>query len=194
MNLQLEHIDNNHTQVLQEMEQSLRHLMTERRYRRGDTIQDIGSLRTKAFFIKKGMARAYYILKGREHTYTFSIENEMIRIPYSLFRIPDAIQAIEFLEDSETLEFSNADIKSVVRSFSKERIAEVSSFIISRIFEHAHSIEERMLVFQSMGAEDRYKWFVDMYPRILERATISQIASFLGVTKETLYRIRAGKY
>lgn len=186
--------DNMKLLLEKEMEKSLSHLMTERKFRRGDTIQDNNALRTKSLFIKKGMARAYYILKGREHTYTFSVENEIIMIPVSLFRIPDSIQAIEFLEDTEILEFSHADIKTAIINFSKEHIAEVASAIISRIIAHTQTIEERMLVFQSMGAEERYQWFKGMYPRILERANITQIASFLGVTKETLYRIRSGKY
>lgn len=47
---------------------------------------------------------------------------------------------------------------------------------------------------QNTSARERYQWVVDRYPRLLERSTVTQIASFLGVTKETLYRIRAGKY
>ncbi len=180
--------------IPKEMADTLRAVMKRRHFSRGKIVNDMASLQRKAYYITKGMARAYYILHGREHTYTFSFEDEVITIPRSLFRIKDVIPAIEFLEETDVLEISHDKIGEVMTDFSKEHLAEISSFMIDRLLEHAQIIEERLLVFQSMDAAERYEWFIGMYPAILERATITQIASFLGVTKETLYRIRAGKY
>jgi len=180
--------------IPKEMADTLRSVMKKRHFRRGEIINDLASLHTKAYYITKGMARAYYILRGREHTYTFSFEDEVITIPRTLFKIKDAIPAIEFLEETDVFEISHEKIGEVMTNFSKEHLAEIASFLIDRLIGHAQIIEERLLVFQSMHAVERYEWFIGMYPAILERATITQIASFLGVTKETLYRIRAGKY
>lgn len=47
---------------------------------------------------------------------------------------------------------------------------------------------------QTLNATQRYRWLINRYPRILESATTTQIASYLGLTKETLYRIRNNKY
>ena len=41
---------------------------------------------------------------------------------------------------------------------------------------------------------ERYEWVVTRYPRLLQRATLGQIASFLGITQETISRIRSEKY
>lgn len=177
-----------------EMAESLRAIMIKRHYKRGEVIQASISLLANAYYITKGMARAYYIKNGREHTYTFVFEDEVIAIPRSLFKIKDIVPAIEFLEDSDVLEISHDRMQDVMTIYSKEHLTDLASFIIDRLLEHARIVEERLLVFQSMDAAERYEWFIQMYPTILERANITQIASFLGVTKETLYRIRAGKY
>ena len=60
--------------------------------------------------------------------------------------------------------------------------------------QHVLALEERLDALQTMSAEERYRWALKRYPRITECATLTQIASFLGVTKETLYRIKSGKY
>lgn len=55
-------------------------------------------------------------------------------------------------------------------------------------------LEERIYTLQCMNATERYDWAIKRYPRLTEYATVTQIASFLGLTRETLYRIRSGKY
>jgi hypothetical protein len=55
-------------------------------------------------------------------------------------------------------------------------------------------LEERITVLQHYSARERYLWALERYPRLTECATVTQIASFLGLTKETLYRIRSDNY
>ena len=176
------------------LQEELNRRMLEKHFRRGETIVDDTLLRSYGFFLLKGMARGFYTRKGHDRTYAFAIEGDFLGVPMSLFRLPDATPAIEFLENSELLLIPRKEFAAFVKKVDNETIREVSEIIISGLFAHVREVEEQMFMFQSMNARERYEWFVERYPAILERATITQIASFLGVTKETLYRIRAGKY
>jgi hypothetical protein len=58
---------------------------------------------------------------------------------------------------------------------------------------HIEYLEEHMFMLR-MEARDRYFWALKKYPHILDVVSVTQLASFLNLTKETLYRIRSGKY
>lgn len=181
--------------ITPEMENSLRSIMTERHFRRGEKFEGIHALRNLAFYIRKGSTRTFYHHLGREHTYSFSFDDEFVTMPFSLLiHDPNAIVTVEFLENTELIFMPIDDTRKLIQSYGNEHMAVVASYVISTLFEQYQTIEERMLVLQSLSASERYSWLINRYPKILERATIMQIASYLGVTKETLYRIRSGKY
>ena len=71
---------------------------------------------------------------------------------------------------------------------------EWTMFLNAILYEYAGYLEERLFNLYNASARERYEWVLRRYPRLGEVATTTQIASFLGITKETLYRIRGGKY
>lgn len=184
-----------HIDITSEMESSLRQMMSEAHFRRGQTKFSNHELRSLAFFIRKGSARSFYIHAGKEHTYSFTLDDDFITIPKAIANlVPDVTIGIEFMEPTEVVFIPIADMRTIINRYGHKHIAEVLSYMISVLFEHTQNIEEHMLVLQSLSATERYRWFTQKYPAILERASLTQIASFLGITKETLYRIRGGKY
>ena len=66
-------------------------------------------------------------------------------------------------------------------------------FVNLAMIEHVQYMEEVMYMLR-LEAPDRYRWVLNKYPQILEAVSLTQLASFLNITKETLYRIRSGKY
>lgn len=184
-----------HLDITQEMEDRLRMMITETHFRRGETIFSNHDLRSLAFFVRKGSARSFYLHSGREHTYSFTLDDDFITIPMSIANSDDEIIiGIEFMEPTDVMFIPIADMRTIIDNYGESNIAEVASYLISILFEYSRTIEERLMVLQSMSATERYQWFTNKYPAILERANLTQIASFLGITKETLYRIRSGKY
>lgn len=184
-----------HLDITPEIEYKLRSMMTESFFRRGQAIFSNHDLRSLAFFIRKGSARSFYLHAGKEHTYSFTLDDDFITIPMSLAaKDTEITMGIEFMEPTEVVFMPIPDLRNIIKNFGETHMAEVASYIISVLFEHSQMIEERLLVLQSLTATERYRWFAEKYPVILERANLTQIASFLGVTKETLYRIRGGKY
>jgi len=151
-------------------------------------------MRSNAFFIHKGSARVFYLRDGKEYTFSFSFEDEFIALPKFLLEKPDTITTIEFLEPSQVYVIPYIKDYESIKEMTRKNIVDIAVFITTLLIEHTNRLEERLLLFQNASASDRFKWLIKRYPKILERASITQIASFLGVTKETLYRIRSNKY
>lgn len=180
--------------TLAELRRALNLITTERSYSRGDSISSMSDLRSHLFFIISGSARVYFINQGKEHTYSFAFENEYVSLSFPLLRQSDYVTTIEFLEPSEV---AIVPLEKLKNTLAMNDLT-TSSIIVERVFagilKQMSVLEERLIMMQTCSAEERFKWLIERYPKILERVKITQIASFLGVTKETLYRIRSGKY
>lgn len=177
-----------------EEESALREIMVERTVPKGETIMGAVNLATFAFFLAEGAARMFYILKGKEHTIDFVFDNGFIVVPHIVLkRYPDTV-AVQFLEKSRIIYVPHLRIKDFLNVKSHVDKYQAILFMNAALLNHNAVLEERLNMVQNMSSTEKYAWVLEKYPRIQERATITQVASFLGVTKETLYRIRAGKY
>lgn len=177
-----------------EMEMKLYDMMREHNYRRGDIIKGAVNLSTYAFYIVEGSARLFYTIGGKEHTFSFSFTDEFIMLSrFLITRHPDTV-AIQFLEPTKLLFIPHLKVKDLIREAGIQPDEAVILFITTAMSQHMLTLEERLDVLQTHSAEERYRWAIIRYPRLTDCATATQIASFLGVTKETIYRIRAGKY
>ncbi len=146
------------------------------------------------FYIKKGAARTFYILKGKEYTTSFAFDDE-----YLVFPAKDSVtnsfdMMVSIMDESDILYLPMLDIRDILSGQRDGLFQEGLLFMNASLIEYNRALQERIKVLHSMSAEERYQWAIKKYPRLLEYATITQIASYLGVTKETLYRIRSGKY
>lgn len=174
---------------------SLLHSVTiEKHFKRGDTIEVDPETLPQTYFVRKGSARAFYIRNGRERTYSFAFDDEIVATPITLLKIPDTIMCIEFLEPTDMIIIPRQDVRKIMEQHNKAHSIELAFYFLNLLFDNTLRLEERLLMFQLMNATERYHWFVTTYPTVTERATLTQIASYLGIAKETLYRIRSGKY
>ena len=99
-----------------------------------------------------------------------------------------------FLEDSDIVYVPHIRLHDMLNDIEEINQEETALFLNASLLHYTAYLEERIYAFQNANAVERYNWAVARYPRLLECATVTQIASFLGLTKETLYRIRSGKY
>lgn len=159
-----------------------------RLYEKGYIITDTTEIFKNHFFIVKGVARTYYIENGKEYNYSFSFDDEFIMIPYTESQRGLNV-FVQFLEDTEVC-FTTPGNKQKLPSLANEKFHHfVETALINQI-----KYMESMMIMLRMEAKDRYKWVMKKHPRILESVSLTQLASFLNITKETLYRIRSGKY
>ncbi|MDF2438435.1 MAG: putative transcriptional regulator, Crp/Fnr family [Bacteroidota bacterium] len=156
---------------------------------RNEPIVEINNRCNDLFFIEKGLVRGFYYEGGKEITNWFAQEGEFATCFYSFIAIKPAFETIEALEDSILIRIPHAGLEKLYLKFPEtERVG--------RIITEAYYIklEERLLSLQFKNAKERYQNFVLSKPSLLQRASLGQIASYLGITQETLSRIRAGSH
>lgn len=177
-----------------EIEASLRSLMKEQSYKKGYIIRGAINLINYSYYIKRGAARVFVTSGGKEHTLSFSFDDEfIIATQQSLKDDPDTI-AIQFLEPTETIYFPHHKIKDNLNDSTAVETTSSLLFLNAALLRYTSFLEERIYIMQTLNATQRYNWVIKRHPRILETAPATQIASYLGLTKETLYRIRNNRY
>lgn len=165
----------------------------EKRMPKGSAIDGNKNVQQNTYYIKKGAARAYYTKDGKEHTMSFAFDDEYLMTHLVLNSI-DIPLSIKFMKDSEVICIPIRSLSYKMKKEADSNLLEASMFLNSSLVAYNSYLEERIYTLQCMDARERYDWAMRRYPRLLEYATVTQVASFLGVTRETLYRIRSGKY
>lgn len=173
-----------------ETESRLLDMMKEEHPRRGHTIQG-PSLATFACYIKHGAARIFYTQRGREYTVNFAFDDQFLIVPPSMAERHGDTITIEFLEPSTIIVVPGAHVRDELQSSARISESDSLLFINSALIQHTRYLEDFLSVALTCNARDRYLWAIKMHPRLTSCATLTQIASYLGMTKETLYRLRA---
>ena len=177
-----------------ELEQRLADLMIEMNFKRGERITGQSTLARSAFYILKGSARVCYMKGDKENTFSFAFENEFVMLSRRLINRVDDTQSIEFLESTTILTIPHESVEEELKRSGKIEFAAAMLFINAALHNVALYLEERVIQFQKASARERFEWAVTRYPRLLDVATGTQLASFLGIAKETVYRLRTDHY
>jgi CRP-like cAMP-binding protein len=144
-----------------------------------------GQYSNQAFFIVKGCTRAYYLKDGKDITDWFAFENDFISSINSFFSNVPSPHYIEVLEDAFLIELKREDIDRLSDQFHDfERLNKV---IITKTMLQQ---QERIVSLQFQSSKQRYARLIEIYPNITQRVLLSHIASYIGITLETLSRIR----
>lgn len=137
-------------------------------------------------FITKGCIRTYSVDdKGNEHIIGFSIENWWTGDRESLLSGQPSRFNIDAIEDSELVLFTHANFELLCR--------EIPAFnnMVNSILQKSFVVaQNRIQAALSYTAEEKYLNFINKYPGFAMRIPQGMIASFLGMTPETLSRIR----
>lgn len=142
----------------------------------------------KAYYIVKGCARAYYLQDGRDITDWFAFENTFICSINSFFLDIPSQHYIEILEPAVLLEVSRKDIEALSDKHHEiERLFRIITTCTML------QLQERVVSLQFKTAEQKYNSTLSIYPDITQRVPLKHIASYIGITLETLSRIRSPK-
>jgi CRP-like cAMP-binding protein len=137
-------------------------------------------------FIVKGAMRQYSVDdKGVEHVVHLSVENWWVGDRESHVMLTPSAYYIDAWEDTDLLVMTRADFLKNLSAITA--INEMSRKLDER---HAFAIQKRLNASISYPAEKRYAEFVSTYPELVQRFPQHIIASYLGITKETLSRVR----
>ena len=142
----------------------------------------------KMFFLEKGLARIFYYKAGKEITFSFVSENSFTTLADSFFTQIPTRYNIELLEPCIV---SSVTYEDLMNLYKQSHVMESFGRIITTEFLISYS--ERLNSLQFQTAEERYHIMQVRYSTILSRISIGDIASYLGMTRETLRRLRAKK-
>ena len=137
------------------------------------------------YLILKGGVKSYYSKESREVCMWFAFENETIGTITTYEGFPSK-ETVELLKDSELIKFNIEKIKELTRADLS-----ISNLINNLIIEHTLCIEERLYQLQFMSSKKRYKALLETTPEILQKVSLTDISSYIGVSRETLSRIRS---
>ncbi len=176
------------------LEANLRKVMREHVFAKGDVVQGVKDLSSYAYFLTKGAARLFYTAGGKEHTFSFAFAGEFVMLSrHVAIAHPDTV-AIHFLEPTHVIFVPHLKVKNLLDDYDAVTDTEGLLFLNVALLHYKQFLEERVDVMQSLSADERYRWVMKRYPRLSECATTTQVASFLGLSKETLYRIQGERY
>ena len=155
---------------------------------KGEQLVKEGQYSDKTFFIINGCARAFYLKDGKDISDWFAFENDFISSINSFFLNIPSPHYIELIEDSEILELSRKDVE--ILSDKYHDFERLSKIIITKTMLQQ---QERISSMQFHSAEEKYDNILSIQPNITKRVPLTHIASYIGITLETLSRIRKRK-
>ena len=145
----------------------------------GEVCKNIG-------FVNSGCLREYTIdSKGSEHIIQFAIEDWWISDPNSFLSGLPSTYNIDALENSEVLLLEKSAREKLLDSCPK-----LERFFRILIEANFVATQRRITESLSTSAEERYLKFIKMYPKLIEQVSQNHIASYLGITPQSLSRIR----
>lgn len=145
-----------------------------------------GQVCTKIYFIEQGIGRSYYLKKdGKEITQWFFDKGEFMTSADSFFKQTASLYYLEVLEDATiySISFEKMEILLAKYHHMEKFIRLLSIEIFAKIVHKLNSIQ-----FQT--SKERYNYMISEFPNIVYRVSLGHIASYLGMTQETLSRIR----
>ena len=157
-------------------------------FKKGELVHVADKICTKSYFIKKGLLRTYFLKDGKEISEYFSSENEWVNSPRSFRQRQLDIYYIDAIEKTEAFCLHVNDLVYLFDHFPEmERYARLS---MGTVFGH---FMDRITSLRFTTAKEKYEHFCETYQGIYHRIPLGMIASYLGITQETLSRIRAEK-
>ncbi|MFT5667668.1 MAG: CRP-like cAMP-binding protein [Vicingaceae bacterium] len=138
------------------------------------------------YYVQKGCLRTYYIDgTGKEHTLQFAINDWWISDYTAYFSSTKAIMNIECIQDATLYKISKKNIDGLIQETPR-----LETFFRKKMEKAFASFQRRILASLSQSAKERYITFRSSYPNIDQSIKNYHVASYLGITTESLSRIR----
>jgi CRP-like cAMP-binding protein len=159
---------------------------TLRKMRRRQLLLQEGEVCRYKIFIVKGLLRTYRLKDdGSEYIMKFAPENSWLTDPDSFHRQTPSLFYIDALEETEVVLWTKDNFEHLCATIPALRA--YSDKVISRSTSES---QQRILMNISYTSEEKYEAFMAAYPDIFRRVPLHMVASYLGVSRETLSRIR----
>ena len=168
------------------IEQKLNDAITEKNLIKGEVVLSENSLKKEHIFVVSGCLRSFYKTEdGKEHTIQFAIKNWWISDYITLYTEHKSIVSIESLTHSKILILDKNKVDELYREYPP-----FEAFQRKNFEKRIAVLQKRILNLLTLSATEKYNQFIKDYTDFEKIIPNYQIASFLGITPQSLSRIR----
>ncbi len=145
-----------------------------------------GQVARRLYFVEQGLVRGYALYAGREVSSWFMKEGDFVISVVSFFAQQPADEYLELLEPSVLLSIEYAQLQALYRAFPEFNY-------VGRVLTERYYVlsEQRAYQLRTLPAKERYEQLVQAFPQLVQRIPLKHLASHLGISAETLSRLRA---
>ena|SRR5437868_1088800 len=166
--------------------ESFKSLFKSKKFRKRQYFVQEGDVCKYQAFIEKGILRSYTIdEKGSEHILQFASEGWWITDLSSYLTGEPSFLNIDATEDAELLLITRTSWE-----LAMEKVPALEHYFRIILQNHLIATQKRLLQSLSETAEEKYNRFLNTYPDCVQRLPQHMIASYLGIKRETLSRLR----
>ena len=185
MNILLQHI-NSYFPLSAEAQESLSFCFKETVLSKEKYLVKKGQICSQLYFLEQGAVRGFYHAESKEITHWFGFENNFVTSFYSFTTAKPAVEYIQLLEYSVLWSISKEDMIKLCNQYHEvERLVRIA-------YENYYvRLEERFVNSHFKTAGELYENLLKQAPHIVERVPLGYIASYLGISQETLSRVRS---
>jgi CRP-like cAMP-binding protein len=176
------------THLSQMAQEALFENLTKVEIKKGEILVKENSICQHLYFIESGAVRGFYFLDTKEITHWFGFENDFCTSFYSFISRKPAKESIQALEDCVLYAIGKDALETLYQKHPElERMGRIACE------QYYIRLENRYVSSQFKTATERYLELINSKTEFLQRIALGHIASYLGISQETLSRIRAKK-
>ncbi|WP_125723783.1 Crp/Fnr family transcriptional regulator [Flavobacterium ustbae] len=181
---ELIHIINSFQVLDLDTELAIKRNFVEEIFIKGEFLAEEGKICDRIYFIKSGAVRRFCVEDGVEVTKWIYTDNQFVTSMSSFFEQKPSFENFQTCEETTVYSLSYSDEQTLLEYplFVKFHIKQLRHYL-SKINEFNH-------LFRLVTAEKKYLFLLESFPQIVKKAKLKHIASLIGVSQETLSRIR----
>jgi CRP-like cAMP-binding protein len=165
---------------------ALHSISSEKKYKKGDLLLRQNEICGKSYLIISGIARKYYLNDGKEITTELYFQNDLA-VSFDSYTLQQPSR--EFIEALTDMTVSITHYQAFQEA--KTKYPKLLSLDLMFVEYYGMWVENRLFQFHTLNATERYLEILNKSPHIIQTIPLTVIASYLGISLETLSRIRA---
>jgi CRP-like cAMP-binding protein len=176
----------NYISISDEIENKLNEIIIEKKLVKGEIVLSDNSMKKEHIFIASGCLRSFYKTEdGKEHTIQFAIKNWWISDYITLYTNNKSVVSIESVTHSKIMVIDNSKVEEFYNEYPQ-----FETFQRKNFEKRIAALQNRILSLLTLSGSEKYNQFINDYSEFEKIIPNYQIASYLGITPQSLSRIR----
>jgi len=155
---------------------------------KGHLLVKEGLVAHRLYFLEKGTARTFYYHNAKDITSWIYGENQPFTAWYSFLNKKPSFENVEILEPSTLISFTKENLETLYQKYPA-----FNHFGRKMVEQQLSFLDAFYKGYLFMTAKERYDLLLSTFPDVTQRVNLGHIASLLGISQETLSRIRGRK-